>query len=194
MNVFSIGPRVLIGWQDLAGTGLVLPASRVHHHLLLAGEPTSLAGFTRWLQPRLGVDYEIEGIEQARPELRSALERAGAFLNLAALVSVLLAGVAVAMAAQRHAARQADGSAVLRCLGATRRFVLLAYASELMLLGVLAGLLGCVAVRAAPLVAPRTGLAAAGAAPRPGPAPAAGGRGLHGRRGRDGRSDAVAES
>ena len=145
MNVFSIGPRVLIGWQDLAGTGLVLPASRVHHHLLLAGEPTSLAGFTRWLQPRLGVDYEIEGIEQARPELRSALERAGAFLNLAALVSVLLAGVAVAMAAQRHAARQADGSAVLRCLGATRRFVLLAYASELMLLGVLAGLLGCVA-------------------------------------------------
>lgn len=145
MNVFSIGPRVLIGWQDLAATGLVLPASRVHHHLLLAGEASALTGFTRWLEPRLGVDYEIEGIEQARPELRAALERAGAFLHLAALVSVLLAGVAVAMAAQRHAARQADASAVLRCLGATRRFVLTAYAGELALLGLFAGLLGCAA-------------------------------------------------
>ena len=145
MNVFSIGPRVLIGWQDLAATGLVLPASRVHHHLLLAGEASALTGFTRWLEPRLGVDYEIEGIEQARPELRAALERAGAFLHLAALVSVLLAGVAVAMAAQRHATRQADASAVLRCLGATRRFVLTAYAGELALLGLFAGLLGCAA-------------------------------------------------
>lgn len=143
MNVFSIGPRVLIGWQDLAGTGLVLPASRVQHHLLLAGPTAVLTDFTRWLEPRLGVDYEIEGVEQARPELRAALERAGAFLNLAALVSVLLAGVAVAMGAQRHAARQADASAVLRCLGASRRFVFLAYASELALLGLFAGLVGC---------------------------------------------------
>jgi len=145
LNVFSLGPRVLLGWDDLASTGLVLPASRVHHHLLLAGDAAALAGFSRWLAPRLGGDYEIEGVEQARPELRAALERAGAFLNLAALVSVLLAGVAVAMAAQRHATRQADASAVLRCLGASRRFVLGAYAGELALLGLLAGLVGCLA-------------------------------------------------
>ncbi len=143
MNVFSLGPRVLLRWDDLAGTGLVLPASRVHHHLLLAGEAAALAGFTRWLEPRLGTDFELEGVEQARPELRAALERAGAFLNLAALVAVLLAGVAVAMAAQRHAARQADASAVLRCLGASRRFVMGAYAGELVLLGLLAGAVGC---------------------------------------------------
>jgi putative ABC transport system permease protein len=145
LNVFSLGPRVLLRWDDLASTGLVLPASRVHHHLLLAGEPAALDGLAGWLAPRLGRDFELEGIEQARPALRSALERAGAFLNLAALVSVLLAGVAVAMAAQRHAARQADGSAVLRCLGASRRFVVTAFAAELALLGLLAGVVGCVA-------------------------------------------------
>jgi len=145
LNVFSLGPRVLLRWDDLGRTGLVLPASRVHYHLLLAGAPRALDGLAAWLEPRLGGDYALEGIEQARPELRSALERAGAFLNLAALVSVLLAGVAVAMAAQRHAMRQADGSAVLRCLGASRRFVLGAYAAELALLGLLAGLLGCLA-------------------------------------------------
>ena len=145
LNVFSLGPRVLLGWGDLAATGLVLPASRVHHHLLLAGEPRALDGFRGWLEPQLGSDHELEGVEQARPELRAALDRAGAFLNLAALVSVLLAGVAVAMAAQRHATRQADASAVLRCLGASRRFVLVAYAGELVLLGLGAGLLGVVA-------------------------------------------------
>lgn len=145
LNVFSLGPRVLLGWGDLAATGLVLPASRVHHHLLLAGESRALDAFRGWLEPQLGSDHELEGVEQARPELRAALDRAGAFLNLAALVSVLLAGVAVAMAAQRHAARQADASAVLRCLGASRRFVLVAYAGELVLLGVGAGLLGVVA-------------------------------------------------
>ncbi|MDX1594078.1 MAG: FtsX-like permease family protein [Gammaproteobacteria bacterium] len=143
MNVFSIGPRVLMHWDDLESTGLVLPASRVHHHWLIAGDPARLAAFQSWLRPRLGGDYELEGVAQARPELRGALERAGAFLHLAALVSVLLAGVAVAMAAQRHARRQADGSAVLRCLGASRRFVLATYAGELALLGLLAGLLGC---------------------------------------------------
>ena len=57
-------------------TGLVLPASRVHYHLLLAGAPETLDRFTAWLEPRLTPDYELQGVEQARPELRAALSRA----------------------------------------------------------------------------------------------------------------------
>jgi len=152
MNLFSIGPRVLIGWQDLAATGLVMPASRVHHHLLLAGEAHSLERYRTEIEPQLGSDYELQGVEQARPELRGALDRAAAFLNLAALASVLLAGIAVAMAAHRYAARHADAAAVLRCLGASRRFVLAVHAGELLGLALLAAALGCLSGYAAQAV------------------------------------------
>jgi putative ABC transport system permease protein len=62
-------------------------------------------------------------VRDARAELRSALERAERFLNLAALVSVILAGVGVAIAARRFAARHWDSVAILRCVGATEALI-----------------------------------------------------------------------
>src|SRR5690606_31578981 len=65
----------------------------------------------------------------------NALASADRFLGLAAMIAVVLAAIAVAMAARRHAARHLDACAVLRCLGASQRMVLAIYAGELLLLG-----------------------------------------------------------
>ncbi|HEX6928921.1 MAG TPA: FtsX-like permease family protein, partial [Gammaproteobacteria bacterium] len=78
----------------------------------------------------------------ARPELVSAIDRADRFLNLAALVAVLLAGIAIAMAARRYAARESDTVAILKCLGARRRDVLCAYLAQLLIIAVAAGIAG----------------------------------------------------
>ena len=71
-----------------------------------------------------------------------ALDRAGRFLGLAALVSVVLAAVAVAMAARRHSARHLHGSAVMRCLGASQRTLVGIHVGELLFLGLIGSAVG----------------------------------------------------
>jgi putative ABC transport system permease protein len=64
---------------------------------------------------------------------------------LAALVSVLLGGVAVAMAARRFVTRRFDGVALMKCLGARHRDVLRLNLLQLLLLVAAAAVVGCAA-------------------------------------------------
>ena len=73
----------------------------------------------RWRR-MLGRGERIEGVRDARSEVRTALDRAQRFLGLASLLSVVLASVAVALAARRFSQRQMDAAAMMRCLGATQ--------------------------------------------------------------------------
>jgi putative ABC transport system permease protein len=141
-NLFRLAPRVMLGFSDLDATGLVGPASRVRHRFLVAGEPRQVQAYRHWLEPRLPRGAELEEIGNARPELRSALDQGGRFLALAALTAALLCGVAVALSTQRFVERQADAGAILRCLGASRRFVLQVFLVRLAGLGLAASLAG----------------------------------------------------
>ncbi len=151
-DLFNIAPRVLINLEDLDGTGLIRPGSRVRYRMLFSGTPEQVDAFRSWLAPRLAPNQTIQGIRDARPELRRALERANQFLSLAALVSVLLAGVAIAIAARRFAGRHLDPAAMLRCLGVGQREVGIIYATEIFVIGGAASLAGCAAGYAAQLV------------------------------------------
>lgn len=140
--LFSVAPRLLLGLDDLERTGLVQPASRVRYRHLFAGEPAEVEAFRRAAERRLAPGERIEGVEDAQPQLRAALERARSFLSLAALVSVLLAGVAVAMSTRRFIARHLDGCAVMRCLGARQAVILRLYGLQLLWLGLIAAAAG----------------------------------------------------
>lgn len=142
-NLFNYAPRLLMNSVDLEATQLLGPGSRVAHGLLLAGAPASLASVRAWIESRLGEGERVIDVRDARPELKTALERAEKFLGLAALVSVVLAGVAVATAARRYSARHLDGAAVLRCLGATQDYITQLHFLEMLWLGVASSLTGC---------------------------------------------------
>ncbi len=141
-NLFALAPRVMFNQADLEATGLLGPASRVRYRLLLAGDEAQVAAYRKWLdnQPMEGI--EIENIKGARPELRLALDRGGRFLRLTAASAILLCVVAVALASRRFVERQADTSALLRCLGASRRQVARIFLLRLLGLGVIASLAG----------------------------------------------------
>ena len=94
--------------------------SRIRYRLQIAGVAEAVDEFREWLEGRLEPGQRIEGIRDARPEIRSALERAEKFLNIAALVSVLLAATAIALAARRFLQRHLDACAMMRCLGASQ--------------------------------------------------------------------------
>ena len=140
----NLAPRLLFHTDDLDATGLILPGSRVRYALLVAGEEAAVIGFRRWVESRAEPGVRVEGVRDARPELKEALTRAERFLGLAALVSVILAGVAVALAARRHAARHLDGAAVMRCLGAGQRQVIALYLWQMVWLGLAACAVGAV--------------------------------------------------
>ncbi len=141
---FNVAPRLLMHLDDLAATGLVQPASRVRYQLLLAGDNKRVADiYQRW-QLDLNPGESLMDVSDSRPEVRTALERGRAFLGLAALVSVLLAGAAVAMAARRFVIRHLDHCAVMRCLGAEQRTIGQIYFSQMLMLGLLASGVGVV--------------------------------------------------
>ncbi|RZA26756.1 MAG: FtsX-like permease family protein, partial [Lysobacteraceae bacterium] len=142
IDYFNVAPKVFFNLADLPATGLVQEGSRLGYRLVVAGDAPAVEKFSALARQALGRGQRMETIRDARPEVRSALDRAGRFLGLAALVSVVLAAVAVAMAARRHSERHLSGTAVMRCLGASQRTLVGVHVGELVLLGLIACTLG----------------------------------------------------
>src|SRR6185437_1427006 len=115
-------PNLLMNAADLPRTQLIQPGSRMSYAALFAGTPASVADFKHWLQTHRHPGERLRDISSASPQIKSAVDRAGRFLSLASLVAVLLCATAVAMSARRYVARHLDSVALLKTLGATRRF------------------------------------------------------------------------
>jgi len=144
-DLFSIAPRLMMSLDDLPASGLVQPGSRIRYQLLLAGERDALAAFRRALASSVRQQgFRLLTAEDARPQLRVALDRARSFLGLATIITTILAGVAIAAAARRYAARNQDATAIMRCYGATAADIRRHYLWQLALLGLLGSLLGIV--------------------------------------------------
>ena len=141
-DFFNIAPRLMLNDADLARTGLIQTGSRVSYRLLLAGDQKAIATYRKWVEAHLARGERVEGVADARPEIRAALERAQKYLGLAALVSAVLAAVAVSMASRRFVERNLDGCAVMRCLGASQGRIFRLYLVQFAVLGLLAGALG----------------------------------------------------
>ncbi|KFN42875.1 ABC transporter permease [Arenimonas oryziterrae] len=137
LDYFATGPKVFLNLADLPATGLEQEGSRITYRLVIAGDASAVERFLAQAKPALDRGQRLETAADARPEIRSALDRAGRFLGLAALVSVVLAAVAVAMAARRHSARHLQGSAVMRCLGASQGTLVGIHIGELLMLGLI---------------------------------------------------------
>ena len=142
-RLMEIAPTVLLNYDDVLAAGLLAPGSIAEYAGLYAGDAAALAAFRADLAPLLRPQDEVEDFRDGRPEVGAAVANAERFLVLAALVSVLLGGVAVAMAARRFVARRLDAVALMKCLGARHREVLRLNVLQLLILVVVAGVLGC---------------------------------------------------
>jgi putative ABC transport system permease protein len=120
----ELAPSVILNIEDLPRTQLIQPGSRVSYRVLFAGDPGRIAQFKEWLLAHKRSDERLRDITETSPQIRNAVDRAGRFLELASLVSVLLCSIAVAMAARQYVRRHLDTVALLKTLGATRNFTL----------------------------------------------------------------------
>lgn len=142
-DMFNVAPRVMMNEADVEATGLIGVGSRVTYRVLIAGPREAIADYRGYLEDRLDSNESLVSVEEGRPELNTALQRARQFLGLAALISVLLAGVAIATVAYRFTRRHLDSSAMLRCLGATQRQIIQLFTLEMFWLALIASSVGC---------------------------------------------------
>lgn len=143
VNFFSLAPRLMMHLEDIGGTGLIQFGARIRYTLMLAGDERDVAAYRKWLDRQLARGERVEDAGNARPEIRSILDRSERFLGLATLLTVILSAVAVALAARRYMQRHLDACAVMRCLGMTQARLLGLHATLFLWLSLLAGLLGC---------------------------------------------------
>jgi putative ABC transport system permease protein len=141
-RLMEVAPTILLNVDDIPSTGLLQPGSIAEYELLFAGTPEAVSRYRSDLEEGLPPGFELRDARNGRPEVRSALDRAEQFLVLAAMVSVLLGGVAVAIAARRFVARRLDSVALMKCIGARYRDILKLNLVQLLLLILVAGSIG----------------------------------------------------
>jgi putative ABC transport system permease protein len=138
----ELAPALLMNAADLPATRLIQPGSRVSYGGLFAGDRARIDDFKGWLASHKRRSERLRDITEASPQVRNAVQRAGRFLSLASLVSVLLCAIAVAMAARRYVNRHLDSVALLKTLGATRAFTLAVSVLQLLALALVAATAG----------------------------------------------------
>ncbi len=139
-NFLTMSPKILVNDADLAATQLVQPGTRASWRLHVAGAGSE--AFTTWAKTQIGAGQRLDTVRELRPEVRSTLERAEQFLAMAALLSVILAAVAVALAVRSFLRRELDAAALMRCLGASRAKVWGIFSLQAILIGTCGAVFG----------------------------------------------------
>jgi len=138
----NFAPRLLIAVSDLESTGLLGPLSRASWSLLVAGDPAAIAAAHARIEAELEPGQRLQTVGAGRPELSSTLDRARQFLSLVALLTALIAAVAVALGARRFAQRHIDGCAVMKAIGLPQARLLRTLGAELLWIALAGGLVG----------------------------------------------------
>ena len=150
-----LGPRVLIGVESLADTGLIAPGSMTQHALRVLGPPGADAGdFAAALRTGFADQgWRIRDPSNAAPGVGRFIDQTGQFMTLVGLTALLVGGIGVANGVRAWLEARAASIAILRCLGASARTVFAVYLVQVLVLSVLGIGIGLVAGAVLPIVA-----------------------------------------
>lgn len=141
-GVFGLAPRVFMRADEVEKTRVLQPGSRMTYLYQFAGEADALGKFSTALKPTLDNTQRLIGSREGVETLRGAFANADRYIQLTALISLLLSVAAIAIAAHRHALRHYDQAALLRCFGSTTAQLRKLYAIQLLSLGLIGSLIG----------------------------------------------------
>ena len=142
-DMFSFAPRLMMNSQDVAATKLIQFGSRVKYQVLAAGNAKQLAQFSNSVLPLIQRGERVEDVKTARPEIRSALDKAETFLGLSAMVSVVLSVVAMLLASGPFVTRAQESAALMRTFGANKTTVMKISLIQTAILALIGAVFGC---------------------------------------------------
>ena len=140
----SMGPRALMRLTDVAETNVIQPGSRISYRLLLAGPVEgindtweALKEFFVASENNQQPEFDWISVRDAQRSIARAMNRAERFFLIAGSLAVLLAGVAIALSANRYASRHVDHIGILKTLGATPIQILVGCVILVLIIGVI---------------------------------------------------------
>jgi putative ABC transport system permease protein len=143
LSAFSLGPRVLIDYADMASTGLLSFGSRVSQQLLLRISPQTLGPVDTALRTELASELvSIRGFWRNADRIGQNLTRAENYLSLVGLVVLILGGIGVSSVTRVFVQQKVRSIAILKCVGTSTRQVLAIYLTQVLLLGIAGSVLG----------------------------------------------------
>lgn len=143
VGTFSLGPRVLIDYDDLPAAGLLTFGSRARR-VWLARVPEARI---EPLVAALRADFKEEFItarsyRATDDEIGRDFDRAENYLSLVGLVIVVLGGIAVSSVTRVFMLQKMRSIAILKCVGARNTQIIAIYLLQVSALGLAGSLLG----------------------------------------------------
>lgn len=143
LSAFSLGPRVLVDYQDLPDTGLLTFGSRVVRQVLLRVPEPSIDALARSLQDELRPQFvRVRSYRDRQEQIGEDFERAENYLSLVGLVIVILGGIAVSSVTRVFVRQKIRSIAIMKCVGGTSRQILAVYLLQTLALGIIGSLIG----------------------------------------------------
>jgi putative ABC transport system permease protein len=140
----TFGPRLYISDRFVADTRLLTFGSRADYDAFIRLPPGTNPN--TWLDPLRvrfdSVSIRARSVSERENSIADSIDQLADFLGIVGLIALLLGGVGVASGINAWVARKIDIVAVLRCLGATSRQVMLIYATQAAAMGLLGAAVG----------------------------------------------------
>ncbi len=148
MGEFSLGPRVIIGYDDLASTGLLAVGSRARRALLLKMPEEQVEPLVKALHEDFKDDFiNTRSFRSTDDQIGRDFDRAENYLSLVGLIIVILGGIAVSSVTRVFILQKIRSIAVLKCLGARSGQIIAVYLLQILTLGLAGSLLGVAMAR-----------------------------------------------
>ncbi|UJF18791.1 ABC transporter permease [Vibrio sp. SS-MA-C1-2] len=138
-NPFSQLPSVFIHQQDVATSNVIQPGSRISYYWLLAGSDDNLSEIKQAYTPVAGESWRDSQTQSRGNEL---MQRAQKYLSLSITLVILMAGATLAMTCHHYVESRVETVAVLKSMGASRKWVIRWLLRQLLLLMSCAVVLG----------------------------------------------------
>jgi len=140
----SFAPSVYIAGAQIPATELVQPGSLVNYKNYYKVENS--IDLDEWKEERKSLfrneAMRVTTIEDQRENLQEAFSNLNNFLNIVALISLLLACIGVASSVLIYVKTKVQSIAILRCLGMKGEEAFMVYFLQIFVLGVLSVILG----------------------------------------------------
>ncbi|MBV6520414.1 MAG: hypothetical protein MNPFHGCM_00528 [Gemmatimonadaceae bacterium] len=140
-----IGPRIFIPDRYVDSTRLLGFGSRAEYDAFAKVRTQAPDDFVESIKPVLERDsVRVRTVQERQTNITSDIDDLSSYLGIVGVVALLLGGIGVASGVSAWVRRKIDVVAVLRCLGATSRQVLLIYATQAALMGLLGAVVGTI--------------------------------------------------
>jgi putative ABC transport system permease protein len=132
----SIGPRAMIRMADLARTGVIQPGSlaRYDYRFKLPAGTNAETLVAQLRRSHPDAHWRPRSTRDVQPQVTRFTDRLASYLTMAALTTLLIGGVGVALAIQNYLAGKTTTIATLKCLGARSRLIFRMYLLQVLVL------------------------------------------------------------